>query len=249
MMKTSMVLFAEFVNRPKQRAPHSTQEVFGSQKFQNWKKATERMSPASHIETESSCAATTEGGYARKRELSCKEISCTLHSLSYQAPYCSLYQFHQLVDLVVSCGVRELQVFVENASRNAVYTSQGAEVDFIEALGTWVKEVYFLKRLQKASVFSVMADECSVITAVEELSVFCHWEEDGTPVECFLDIVPLKKADAESKYLALVKRECVMVLPPFLVKDWCSSMTKETCSTCSICLLSPPAISMHASCQ
>ena len=40
---------------------------------------------------------------------------------------------------------------------------------------------------------------------MEELSVFCHWEEDGTPVECFWDIVPLKKADAESIYLALVK--------------------------------------------
>ena len=50
-----------------------------------------------------------------------------------------------------------------------------------------------------------MADECTDITSVEELSVFCHREEDGTPVECFLDIVPLKKADAKSIYLALVK--------------------------------------------
>ena len=33
--------------------------------------------------------------------------------------------FTQLVDLVVSCGTRELQVFIENASRNAVYTCQG----------------------------------------------------------------------------------------------------------------------------
>ena len=56
-----------------------------------------------------------------------------------------------------------------------------------------------------ASIFSVMADECTDITAVEELSVFCCWEEDGTPVECFLDIVPLKKTDGESIYLALVK--------------------------------------------
>ena len=58
-------------------------------------------------------------------------------------------------------------------------------VDFIEA------GVYF-KRLEK-------------ITAVEELSVFCHWEEDGIPVECFLVIGPLKRADAESIYLALAK--------------------------------------------
>ena len=88
----------------------------------------------------------------------------------------------------MSCGARELQVFTKNASRNAVYTSRGA-VDFIEALGTWVEES-ILKRLQKASLFSVMADECTDITAVEELSVLCRWEEDATPVECFLDIVP-----------------------------------------------------------
>ena len=100
--------------------------------------------------------------------------------------------------------VRELQFYVESASRNAVYISRGAVVGFIEALGTSVKEC-ILKWPQNASNFSVMADECTDIMAVEELSVFCCWEEDGTPVKCFLDIVPLKKADAESIYLALVK--------------------------------------------
>ena len=48
--------------------------------------------------------------------------------------------FTQLVDLVMSCGAREFQVFVEIASRNTVYTSRGPVVDFIEALGTWIKE-------------------------------------------------------------------------------------------------------------
>ena len=108
--------------------------------------------------------------------------------------------FTQLIDLVVSCGARELQVFIENASRNVIYISRGAVVDFIEALRTWSRSL-----LQRASVFSVMADECTDITAVEELLFFCHWEEDGTPVKYFLDILPLKKADAESIYLALVK--------------------------------------------
>ena len=100
--------------------------------------------------------------------------------------------------------------------------------------------------------------------AVEELSGFCRWEEDGTPVKCFLDIVPLKKADTERIYLALVK--CIKDkslqvgnivgmgfdgAAIFSGKEtgWCSSKTKETCSTCSICPLSPPAISLRASCQ
>ena len=58
------------------------------------------------------------------------------------------------------------------------------------------------KGCQKPLIFSVIADECTDITAVEELSVFCRWEEDGIPIECFLDIVPLKKADTGSIYLA-----------------------------------------------
>ena len=44
--------------------------------------------------------------------------------------------FTQLLDLAMSCGARELQIFIENASRNAVYTSRGTMVDFIEGLGT-----------------------------------------------------------------------------------------------------------------
>ena len=50
-----------------------------------------------------------------------------------------------------------------------------------------------------------MADKCTDIVTVEELLIFCHWEENGTPVECFLEVVPLKEADAESIYTGLVK--------------------------------------------
>ena len=50
-----------------------------------------------------------------------------------------------------------------------------------------------LKKLQRASIFGIMADEFTNIMAVEELSVVCLWEEDGTPVEYLLDIVPGKK--------------------------------------------------------
>ena len=114
--------------------------------------------------------------------------------------------FTQLVDLVVSCGAKELQVFIENASRNAAYTSQGAVVDFIEALGKWVEELV-LKRLQKASFYSIMADECTNVATVEELSVYCHWEENGIPVESFVELVPLHRADAETISAALV--ECL----------------------------------------
>ena len=91
---------------------------------------------------------------------------------------------------------------LETAPRNATYTSRVAVVEFIESLGTWVEES-ILKRLQKAAMYSLMADECTDIANVEELSVFCRWEEGGVPVECFLEIIPLKKADAETIYSIL----------------------------------------------
>ena len=79
-------------------------------------------------------------------------------------------------------------------------------VEFIESLGTWVEES-ILKRLQKAAMYSLMADECTDIGNGEELSVFCRWEEGGVLVECFLEIIPLKKADAETIYSTLI--ECL----------------------------------------
>ena len=45
-----------------------------------------------------------------------------------------------------------------------------------------------------------MADECTDITTLEELSIFCRWVEDGLPVEHFIEIVSLKKADAKTIY-------------------------------------------------
>ena len=38
--------------------------------------------------------------------------------------------------------------------------------------------------------------------------MYCQWEEGGIPVERFLQIVPLEKADALSIYTTLVK--CLM---------------------------------------
>ena len=48
-----------------------------------------------------------------------------------------------------------------------------------------------------------MADECTGVTTVEDLSIFCYWIEDGVPVEHFLEIVPLNSADAKTIHSAL----------------------------------------------
>ena len=162
-------------------------------------------------------------------------------------------KFEKLVDVVVRCGSQQLKQYLETAPRNATYTSRVA-VEFIESLGTWVEES-ILKRLQKAAMYSLMADECPNIANVEELSVFCRWEEGGVPVECFLEITPLKKADAETIYSTLIeclkKKNLQVGRIVGLGFDGAAGTYQETHSSRSVCTLplSFTAAGLCAICQ
>ena len=83
-----------------------------------------------------------------------------------------------------------------------MYTSHVAVVEFIEALRIWVEES-LLKQLRQASYFSIMADEFTDVATIEEMSVFCRWE-NGIPDGSFFGNSP---SNTESIYFALV--ECL----------------------------------------
>ena len=114
--------------------------------------------------------------------------------------------FEKLVSLVVACGGEDLKTFLESACRNAMYTSRIAVTEFIKALGTWVEQS-LLKHLHQAPFYSIMADKCTDVSTVEELSLFCRWLENCEPTEHFIDLLPMKRTDAESICSALV--ECL----------------------------------------
>ena len=96
-----------------------------------------------------------------------------------------------------------MRCFLEKAGENATYTSKDAVVDFVETIGLWVEEC-LLKRLCQTHYFSLLADVCTDISTIEELSIFCHWVDDGLPVEHFIELVQLKKADANIIYETLI---------------------------------------------
>ena len=155
--------------------------------------------------------------------------------------------FENLVELVVSCGGVDLKNFLERIGRNAVYTSHVAVVEFMDVLGIWVEES-LLKRLHQASCFSTMADECTDISTIEELSVYCHWEEYGVAEEHFLDIVHLKKADAESIYDSLV--QCLKEKSLQVSFDGAATFSgKKTGVQARIRKLSPHALFVHCHCH
>ena len=132
-------------------------------------------------------------------------IRCT-HFLAHQH-IAHTTNFDKLVELVVSCTGETLQTFLDRTGGNVTYTSKMAVVEFVKvmnALGTWMEES-LLNGLHKAPFFSIMADECTDITTIEELTICCHWVESDVPEEHFIDILTLKKANAESIYSALVE--------------------------------------------
>ena len=96
-------------------------------------------------------------------------------------------------------------MFVCGAAKNAFYTSSDAITDFMEAIKVWM--VSANKSASWCSIFQCMAAECTDIATVEELSLFGRWVENGSPVEQFMGILPLKKANAESFYSAQMAQE------------------------------------------
>ena len=207
----------------RKREPHSIQKTCGvwiTKPFKNWKKAVEKMRAHAksdahlrHAEAELLAArARKEGSVLEQLQSIGKEekmknrkgikalIRCAHFLARNHIPHTT--NFATLVDLIVSCG-EDLKNFTERSARNATYTSSDSTTDFLEALGLWVEES-LLTRLCKAPFYSMMADECTDIATIEELSVFFRWVEDGEPVEHFFDVIPLKKADAESIYSTLI---------------------------------------------
>ena len=94
----------------------------------------------------------------------------------------------KLINLVISGAGKDLEEFVRRAAKNASCTSSAAITDFVRAIGIWVDELQ-VNQLLDAPFFRLMAEECTDIATVEELSLFfcCCWVENGSPVEHFMN--------------------------------------------------------------
>ena len=134
--------------------------------FTNWKKASEKMKAHSQSDIRTcsglpSFDASRKGGKRGNNHATAARQHIAHNTI-----------FEKLVSLVVACGGEDLKTFLESGGKNAMYTSRIAVTEFIEALGTWV-EVSLLKHLHQATFYSIMADECTDVSSVEELSLFC----------------------------------------------------------------------------
>ena len=156
--------------------------VWITKPFQNWKKAVEKMKAHASSETHSRCleAELTKkrGGSivhqlqrigeterSKNRKAVKSFLRCTHFLCKQHIPHTT--NFDKLINLVVSCGGKDLEEFVRRAAKNASYTSTDAVTDFLEAIGIWVDELQ-VQQLLDAQYFSLMADECTDIANIEE---------------------------------------------------------------------------------
>ncbi len=106
-----------------------------------------------------------------------------------------------------------------------------------------------------------MADECTDITTIEELSVFCRYVEDGEHVEHLFEILPLKKADAQSIYSSLInwlKQRNIQIskiagtgfdgVATFSGEKRRSGKNEKELATCYLCALSLASTSLPSGC-
>ena len=133
---------------------------------------------------------------AENRNVMKKLLRCTYFLAKNRIAHTT--NFSKLVQLVISCGANDLQRFLhDKVCNNAKYTSTTAVTDFIHAIAQWV-ERGLLQSLKQSPYYTLMGDECTDVSSMEELSLCFRWLKDGKPVEHFLEVLHVTRTDAET---------------------------------------------------
>ena len=142
--------------------------VWVTKPFQNWKKAVQKMkehaSSESHLRQVEAELIVGSGETvvhqlqrfgdserSKNRKAIKALLGCTHYLCKQHIPHTT--NFSKLIDLIVSCGGKDLEEFVRKAAKNASYTSTDAVTDFVEAIGVWVDELQ-VNRVRNAPFFS-----------------------------------------------------------------------------------------------
>ena len=194
--------------------------VWRDSPFSNWKKAweksrahektqvhklaSERALAAENARRHGSVIELCRSSVAKEKALNQdvikKLIRCVYFLAKNRLPHTTTYT--ELVDVVIECGGEAVRKFMAEASKNATYLSAVRLTQLIAVIAEW-QEKQLLERLQKASVLTILADESTDITTMEEMSICFRWVENGEAVEHFLEVIHLKRTDAETITTAL----------------------------------------------
>ena len=198
------------------KPPPQARGTWVQQSFKAWKKAKEKMCEhAKSNRHKEACLVASEHERSQRqgtvvamvqsvsqkeraenRNVIKKLLRCTYFLAKNRIAHTT--NFSDLVQLVISFGASDLQRFLHDEVRNnAKYTSTTAVTDFIHAIAQWI-ERGLLQSLKQSPYYTLMGDECSDVSSMEELFLCFRWLEDGKPVEHFLEVIHVTRTDAET---------------------------------------------------
>lgn len=106
--------------------------------------------------------------------------------------------FEQTVELITESGDTQLKSFLDSAPVNASYTSNMVLEQYVLAISKWIEDP-LLNSLSASDMFTLMADESTDISTIEEMSICARWvTAAGNVEEHFLGLVSLKSCNAET---------------------------------------------------
>jgi hypothetical protein len=93
-----------------------------------------------------------------------------------------------------------LKNHLENAKKNATYTSKTIQNDFIDVIGEYIRDKLMEKIKQDGSVFTIIADETTDMFNQEVLALCLRFAQSQPNVEIkevFFDFAHLRRTSGE----------------------------------------------------
>ena len=94
-------------------------------------------------------------------------------------------------------GDKLIEKHLSEGPSNAQYTSRFSARVLIGAINIWIERKLMCSLLENPS-FSILAEECQVISTQEELSICGRWLVNGKPEEHFLMVLHVCSTDADT---------------------------------------------------
>ena len=263
--------FCRICNTWSRRHGQKAKGVWVTIPFNNWKNALEKMKiHAQSNQLKGACQIEMAGSEAQVQGTIIQQfqqigesvrvknrmiinilIRSTHFLVRHHIPHTAVYE--DLVKLISNCRAQDLKYFTENAARNATYLSKFIVVEFVQALGKWVDES-LMGHIRQCNFYSIMTNECTDVSTLEELSIYYRWVENGLPVEHFLDILPFKRANAETITGALIAclKNKQITLTRLIGMGFDGAVTfsgKKSGVQTRLKMLSPHALYVHCHCH
>lgn len=126
------------------------------------------------------------------------------HNVEEQSAAPNEGNFRALLQLRIRAGDQNLKNHLENCGENASYISPNMQNEIISACNEYIRGI-IVQRVNAAKCFSVLADETTDVSSVEQMSLcvrYLHQSSDGKVClrEDFLQFIPV--ADTRGKTLA-----------------------------------------------